>query len=428
MSTFFLYLAGIFFIVSVAGLTQHKYLNKQCNEVKDQIDVYYKRERYMNDLLNIDQLTLGEMQTLYKSGDEIITISEEHALKNRALFSQLNLTKAQFIIENAIKKKDWLQDAEKFIARTDNSITFNTAAFKKITQKISDLLNQMPDAFTDSPIHNRLKQKNFEILNSAPIPSVPETIKSTKSPSLTPGQIVTNAEMIDISYLKKILNASKPVAALRTRSERSATGFLIAPQLFLTTNTALPNPAEARKATITLHYQNDENDMLETTKILDLNPQKLFLTDEKLNYSLVGVENEDNVAKTEPAKLTLQPVLDTDNIIIIHHPENKSQHVSFFNTKLTGFAGDFINYSAHTENGSVGGPIFDNNWRVIAMHQSRYSNDNNDNDASPIQAKEGVKITSIIKNLQEKNIKLSRKQQEYLQKHLFRKDNGMIAD
>ncbi len=420
MSTFFLYILPSLFILGAAGIALQKYLNKQCAELKEQIDVYYMRERYMNDLLNIDQLSLKEMNTLYKGGDKIIAISEEHALKNRALFSQLNITKAQSIIESAIQKKDWSLEAEKYIAQTGNNLTF-----QQRMQKTGELLHDMPPSLKGSQIHNMLRQKNLDTIKSASLPAVPEMIikgsLGTVLPNPATVDLDENSAMTNINYMKKALQAARPVALLRTRSQRSATGFLVAPQLFLTSSTALPNPAEARKATIMLNYQDDENSMIETTTILNINPQKLFITDPKLNYTLVGIENEDNVANVTSAKITLHPVLDTDNITVIHHPQNMAQHISFFETRLTGFAGDFINYTAHTADGSIGGPVLDNDWQVIAMHHAVYQEEE---PGVPTLLKEGVKITSIIRDIQQKTISLTRKQQEYLHRHLLDKNDG----
>ncbi len=415
MSTFFLYILPSLLLLGAIGFGLKIFMQKQCHALKEQIDVYYMRERYMNDLLNIDQLTLNEMNTLHKSGNKIIHISERHDLKNRALFSQLNINKAQGIIEKAIHKKNWLQTAEKYIAQPKRNLT----APQHLT-RLGSLLEEMPFSLVSSKTHKLLNKKNAEILTTALIPAVKETVIT--SPSTTQ-QITSHEkvweEMQDVNYMKKALRSTKPVAIIKTRSERSATGFLVAPQLFLTAYAVLPNQAEARKATITLNYQNDENGDLETIKILNLNPEKLFMSDEKLNYTLVGIDNEENKAKVVAADITLQPVLDTDSITLIHHPENKPQHISFFNTKLTRFAGDFINYTADTAAGSIGAAIFNSNWQVVAMHQSTLVSE--DGSASDQHLKEGVKISSILKDIEKKFISLSRTQQEYLQKHLLNK-------
>lgn len=176
----------------------------------------------------------------------------------------------------------------------------------------------------------------------------------------------------------RILMAARPVAHLTTRVG-SATGFLIAPGLLMTNNHAFLRDREERVATADdakgartmFNYQQDIDGSFAEPRHYDLDPGTLFLADEELDCAIVAVEGEPG---KEWGTLALPrasvKVEAGDDVFIIQHPRGGPKQIVMANNQVEAVDDTFVQYSTDTLRGSSGSPVFDWQWRLVAIHHA----------------------------------------------------------
>lgn len=110
-------------------------------------------------------------------------------------------------------------------------------------------------------------------------------------------------------------------------------------------------------------------------------------SDRALDYALVKI-----IGKPEyPTTLLYNGLLsDSQNIRLIHHPRGEPAQISNVGQVIRANKG-YIKHNIRTDYGSSGAPIFDQNWRVVAIHRGLL---NSGRSAGP-SINEGLPLYSI---------------------------------
>ncbi|HEX8527523.1 trypsin-like peptidase domain-containing protein, partial [Allosphingosinicella sp.] len=185
------------------------------------------------------------------------------------------------------------------------------------------------------------------------------------------------------------------------------TGFLVAPGLLLTNHHVLNSLDVARSATFQLNYRNRLDGSADTAEEFPLQPDRLFVTSAVaggLDYTFVAIDP----AVTE--KYGFIPVDRRAYVVappapgnIIQHPDGRYQEVVIHDNPVLRDTGILLHYLTDTEPGSSGGPVFDNRWRLIALHHA--AKRNLDNLSAPgrppsTYLNEGIKLSAIASDLE----------------------------
>lgn len=210
------------------------------------------------------------------------------------------------------------------------------------------------------------------------------------------GKIIGSDDILSFSFIKNVLVASIPVCALfrRLQVEPIGTGFLIAPGLLLTNNHLIKNMAEANLMEIKISFEEkiDGDDEIAYTFELDTNTFITSRNPQKLDYTVVGVKetsmnNFQNLSNF--SYLPLYSSIETklgNYANIIHFPLKKRKQISFRNNKITEVdtGNGVLKYTTDTNGGSSGSPVFNDDWKVIALHFG-YDKDPNPNKGNLIK-------------------------------------------
>ncbi|TKI12518.1 endonuclease [Bacillus wiedmannii] len=247
-------------------------------------------------------------------------------------------------------------------------------------------------------------------------------------------RIIGENDLVPISYLEAGLNAAKPVCRIEVRDNIGrvlghGTGFLVSPSLLLTNNHVLENEDSALFSLAQFNYELDLNQKERDIKNFRLVPKRLFITDQKLDFTLVAIEevSGEGTHLNDFGFLPLFPqkgkVLKGEHVSIIQHPLGAPKAIALRENKITDIFDDYIHYETDSERGASGSPIFNDQWMVIGLHHAGVPDPNNPNN---FIANEGIRISSIVQFVMKQDSNLSEDKKKLI--HDIPKDFESISN
>lgn len=206
-----------------------------------------------------------------------------------------------------------------------------------------------------------------------------QTFGDTEESQVGFERLIAGNELQPINYLAHGQVAARPVCRLTLNSEAGqlsgyATGFLIAPGVLLTNHHVFPTAASATRSIAEFDFELDVFDQPKQPIAFELAPDRLFLTSDTLDYSLVAVA-ETGAGGTALAGYGYLPLFDDPGkavegewLTIVQHPNGERKQLCVRENKLLTRTADVLWYSTDTLGGSSGAPVFNNDWQVVALH------------------------------------------------------------
>ena len=162
----------------------------------------------------------------------------------------------------------------------------------------------------------------------------------------------------------KALAARSAVGCIESpKKTGNGTGVLVGKDLLLTCNHVF-SKSQVQQAWVRFNYF--EGNYLADSDVsvfeLDLD---LVSYDNQLDYALVRIKGEprQNIAKSTDTFLNTG-----QEIRIMHHPKGKPVMISELG-KIIEAEEDYLDHSLSTDHGSSGAPIFNRDWKLIAIHR-----------------------------------------------------------
>lgn len=265
-------------------------------------------------------------------------------------------------------------------------------------------------------------------------------------------RVLGRSDLVGINYLEIGLLVSRSVGRIQVRDISGqalgyGTGFMISPDLLLTNHHVLETPMQCRRSLVDFNFEDDASFIPRPISTFPLQPDRLFYTDETLDFSLVAVSPAalDGSSLERFGFLRLHPepgkVLPNEYVSIIQHPHGATKQVTVRENQVSDIFDDFIHYTTDTQPGSSGAPVFNDQWMVVALHHAgvqKFDDESRllsihgipwtpDMGESQIQwiANEGIRISSIFHQLQAIRPELSPEQRRLLNEALeaYREDN-----
>ncbi len=218
-------------------------------------------------------------------------------------------------------------------------------------------------------------------------------------------RIIGESNLFPISYLEGGLRAGNSVCRIEIHDSIGrvlghGTGFLVAPCLLLTNNHILDSEKTAQCSLAQFNYEVDLNGMPRQTKSFRFMPERLFITDEKLDFTIVALE-ADSADGTKLSEFGFLPLYQRSGkallgeaVSSIQHPAGAPKVITVRENRITDIYNDFINYTAGTMPGSSGAPVFNDEWVTIALYHAGVPDPH---DSTKYIANEGIRISSILK-------------------------------
>ena len=175
--------------------------------------------------------------------------------------------------------------------------------------------------------------------------------------------------LVPISFLEKGLVSAQAVARVCCGANRYGSGFLIQGDLLVTNHHVIHDAAEAAGARVEFNFQRTIDGLAARTETVACDVSSYFFSSVTDDFTIVKLTGEPS---RRFAPLRLQPisVRVNDRVNIIQHAGGQEKQLSYFHNVVAYVGAGRVQYLTDTLPGSSGSPVFDKDWRVVALHHS----------------------------------------------------------
>lgn len=204
--------------------------------------------------------------------------------------------------------------------------------------------------------------------------------------------------LVPITYLEVGLLRARSVVRIKRADGSLGTGFLVDGNILITNHHVLPTSESTTNSVIQFNYQQTADGLnapFEEASLLS----DTFRTSEADDWSAVKVDGE-MPSKWGVLTLAKTSVKVGDRVNIIQHPGGGPKQISLF-ANVVVFVGDGrVQYLTDTLPGSSGSPVFDAEWKLVALHHSGgWLTEPNAGSKTTYYRNEGIAIDRIIDGL-----------------------------
>lgn len=235
--------------------------------------------------------------------------------------------------------------------------------------KVLDIIRAACRDYPDIPDLQRAERGQLTLVRG---PVLDETEWVSQQPEGWLEQIMgTHSTLLPISFLEIGVRRAISVARVQRADGNLGSGFLTSNNIFVTNHHVIGSVAEARGAIIQFNYQQTASGLDMQATEFRLNPDAGFATSpvREDDWTLVRVQGDANSAW---GAIELGPVdvKATEWVNIIQHPGGGPKQIALYHNVVTYADDRRVQYLTDTRPGSSGSPVFDSNWRVVALHHS----------------------------------------------------------
>lgn len=248
-----------------------------------------------------------------------------------------------------------------------------------------------------------------DLADSAEIAFTKAVLPSTGGPEKIWGDTV---DFVNVSFLEKGARIARAVGRVSYENETPlGSGFLIGNGLFITNHHVIPSAQFAKELALDFDYELDIVGNRRSVTRFRIDPN-LFVTDpdtqDGLDYSIVAVGPllQGNLPIETFGWSGLSDASDKHMLgefaNIVQHPSGRYKEVVLRENRLVGRYDNALHYVADTEPGSSGSPVFNSEWRPIALHhwggpwREVFGDDGT---PARVDINEGIRVSAIVRQL-----------------------------
>lgn len=194
---------------------------------------------------------------------------------------------------------------------------------------------------------------------------------------------------------------------------------MIAPGILMTNHHVLDSAESAQYSIAQFNYQDDEHFMPCPVYHFVLDPKKFFITDKKLDFTMVAIKEISTNGKSlqDFGFIQLIPqegkIMEGEYVSIIQHPKGGPKSITIRENQVKFIFEDYLHYLTDTEPGSSGSPVFNDQWVAVGLHHSGVPDPNN---KKKWIANEGIRISSIANFVLKASKKMNDEEKQIVQK------------
>jgi Trypsin-like peptidase domain/Effector-associated domain 1 len=219
--------------------------------------------------------------------------------------------------------------------------------------------------------------------------------------------------LVPVSFLALGLERARSVALVKLPDSTSGSGFLIklpfvassptssvVDDLFVTNHHVLPDANAARAATLLFDYERATSGLTRAPTEVSLAPERFFATSEIDDWTIVATQPGTAACWGAIPLLPVEDLRAGARVNIIQHPGGGEKKLSYLANEVVYVGGDRVQYLTDTEPGSSGSPVFDLQWRLVALHHSGgYMPEPGTSSERTFLRNEGITIDAIVRGL-----------------------------
>ena len=255
-----------------------------------------------------------------------------------------------------------------------------------------------PTTPADAP--ERLAEKAVE---RAPVPN------STPPEKLLEA-IVNTADFVGTRYLDAGVAAARAVGRILVKDGAGrllghGTGSMISPQLMLTNHHVFDTAQAAATSHVEFNYQDGIDGKLLQVTTFGFDPGRFFLADEDLDFAIVAVR----APAGELAPFGFNRLIESEGkallgefVTIVQHPRGEKKQVALRENRIVDGVEQFLHYTADTEPGSSGSPVFNDQWEVCALHHASVRAPEHPEFGHVLN--EGVRVCAILRKVKDSQL------------------------
>jgi V8-like Glu-specific endopeptidase len=180
--------------------------------------------------------------------------------------------------------------------------------------------------------------------------------------------------ILRINWLERALQASKAVCRVVCADGSFGTGFLTKEGYVFTNNHVLPSAADAKAARIEFNYEVGLDGKTKSRTAYDLDASDFKTsTPDQLDFARVRVIDRADAPLSQWGSVEFDPDAVPsvgEAVTIIQHPKGEDKQIALNANEVLGQLNQHIFYSTNTEPGSSGSPVFNQDWKVVAIHHA----------------------------------------------------------
>lgn len=193
-------------------------------------------------------------------------------------------------------------------------------------------------------------------------------------------KILEANDMLPINFLYQGSRTSQAIGRIVIRNGMRpigyGTGFMISPRLMITNNHVLWDKDIAINSTIEFDYYRKVSGRISRPIEFRLEPFLFFATDKPLDFTIVAVQfrNKDGATINSRGWVPLikksGKSIVGERVNIVQHPGGRPQTIAIRENQIVDVLPNHLHYSADTEPGSSGAPVFNEQWELAALHHA----------------------------------------------------------
>jgi V8-like Glu-specific endopeptidase len=227
----------------------------------------------------------------------------------------------------------------------------------------------------------------------------PDDWRAPKDPGLLEKIIGAQSTLLPISFLEIGMTRARSICRVVRDDGTAGTGFLIGNDLLLTNHHVLPDETAARDSVFQFNFQRTAEGLDAAIDEYRADVQSGFATHAATDCDWTAVKLK-GAPGTRWGSLPLKQlqVAVGDRVNIVQHALGQQKQIALYHNVVAFVGGNVIQYLTDTARGSSGSPVFDQKWRVVALHHSG-GDLQEPGTTQTYYRNEGIAITTVIHGL-----------------------------
>jgi V8-like Glu-specific endopeptidase len=214
--------------------------------------------------------------------------------------------------------------------------------------------------------------------------------------------------LVKINWLHKGIKASKSVCQVVRPDGGKGTGFVLEDGYLMTNWHVIYSKELAASSKIIFNYEEDLSGNLQKTSEYSLESDNCkFSRDTEFDYAYIKIKDNPIDPLSQWGSLDIDTFSDPQTgqpVTIIQHPLGNTKYIALTLNQIISVDKPKLFYRTDTEKGSSGSPVFNNEWKVIALHHAGMKEEDgglviNKTTGERRGANEGILIKPIIEHI-----------------------------